>query len=317
MVLSCTTSGSHTVVVTGGPTTFTLNPDADFANGETCTLTVYAAQISDQDSNDPPDTMVSNYSASFTTIAIVDTAPAVFSVTPTDGATSIGTQSDVTIVFNEGVTIDSGGITIGCTSSGSHLLGVTGGPTTWTVNPTADFAANETCTVTVLASSVHDTDSNDPPDTMSANFTSTFTTDAIPTVTSTTPANGATDVTLSSNVVVNFSEAMTASTSSFNLSCANTGTHAVVVSGSGTSAITLNPSVDFGNLETCTLTVNAAQISDADAGDPPNNLAADYVMSFTTANVCALPYTPIYSIQGSGAYSRTYDLSNYPGCCRW
>ena len=299
--LSCTSSGAHTVAVSGGPTTYTLNPVTDFANGETCTITVYAAQISDQDTEDPPDEMVSNFSASFTTIAIVDTAPAVFSVSPTDGATSIGTQTDITLVFNEGVTIDSGGITVVCDTSSTHLLGVTGGPTTWTVNPTVDFDANEMCTVTVLATYVHDTDTNDPPDTMAADFSSTFRTDVIPAVSSTTPVNSATDVALDSNVVVNFSEAMTATTSSFTLSCTNTGTHSVVVSGSGTSAITLNPSVDFGNFETCSLTVNAAQISDSDAGDPPDNLAADYVTSFTTANVCALPFTPIYSIQGTGA----------------
>ena len=64
--LSCTTSGAVTAVVTGGPTVFTLNPSSDLAAGESCTLTVFAAQVSDQDANDPPDTMASNYSAVFT-----------------------------------------------------------------------------------------------------------------------------------------------------------------------------------------------------------------------------------------------------------
>src|SRR5689334_10306130 len=35
-------SGTHTAVVTGGPSVFTLNPDVNFDNGETCTVTVFA-----------------------------------------------------------------------------------------------------------------------------------------------------------------------------------------------------------------------------------------------------------------------------------
>ena len=38
--ISCTSSGPHTAVATGGPQVFTLNPDTNFALAETCTLTV-------------------------------------------------------------------------------------------------------------------------------------------------------------------------------------------------------------------------------------------------------------------------------------
>ena len=65
--LICTTSGTHTATVSGGPVTFTLNPDADFVGGETCTLTIDATKVSDQDSNDPPDTMAVNFTAGYTT----------------------------------------------------------------------------------------------------------------------------------------------------------------------------------------------------------------------------------------------------------
>ena len=67
--ITCGTSGTHTAVVSGGPTSFTLDPDADFANGETCTATIYAAQVSDDDSNDPPDTMESDYVWAFDTVS--------------------------------------------------------------------------------------------------------------------------------------------------------------------------------------------------------------------------------------------------------
>jgi len=67
--ISCGTSGSHTAVTSGGPTTFTLDPDSDFAPGETCTVTVVAAQVSDQDTTDPPDHPIADYTWTFTTAA--------------------------------------------------------------------------------------------------------------------------------------------------------------------------------------------------------------------------------------------------------
>ena len=47
--ISCTTSGAHTFALSGGPTIYTLNPDTDFANDETCTVTVDDAGVSDTD----------------------------------------------------------------------------------------------------------------------------------------------------------------------------------------------------------------------------------------------------------------------------
>jgi uncharacterized protein len=65
--ISCGSSGAHTATVTGGPTTFTLDPDADFATAEACTVTVFGGQVSDQDTDDPPDNVTGNPSWSFTT----------------------------------------------------------------------------------------------------------------------------------------------------------------------------------------------------------------------------------------------------------
>jgi predicted extracellular nuclease len=69
--LACPTSGLRNVAdttVTGGPTIFTIDPNTNFSNSETCTLTVLASQVSDQDANDPPDTMAVDYVTSFTTV---------------------------------------------------------------------------------------------------------------------------------------------------------------------------------------------------------------------------------------------------------
>lgn len=65
--ISCNSSGTHTATVSGGPQSFTLDPDPNFVATETCTVTVYAANVNDQDLIDPPDFMASNYVFSFST----------------------------------------------------------------------------------------------------------------------------------------------------------------------------------------------------------------------------------------------------------
>ena len=126
-------------------------------------------------------------------------------------------------------------------------------------------------------------------------------TDPAPTVLSTTPANGAANVAVGSNVDITFSEPVNVSGSWFTISCGTSGGHTAVVSG-GPTTFTLNPDTDFVTTETCTVTVVAAQVTDQDADEPFDNMAADYIFSFGTEGpVCDQAFTPIYSIQGSGS----------------
>jgi hypothetical protein len=128
--------------------------------------------------------------------------------------------------------------------------------------------------------------------------------DVPPTVSSTTPTNGAINVALNSNIVINFSEPVIVSGSWFNIDCASSGTRDTtntVVSG-GPASFTLDPSTDFAAGENCTVTVFASQVTDQDG--TPNNMAANYALSFATAppppaSTCSLPFTPIYTVQGS------------------
>ena len=67
--LTCGLTGAHTVTITGGPTAYTLDPDADFnATGETCTARILAANITDQDTEDPPDAMAADFQWSFAVV---------------------------------------------------------------------------------------------------------------------------------------------------------------------------------------------------------------------------------------------------------
>jgi predicted extracellular nuclease len=65
--ITCATSGAHTATQSGGPQSYTLDPDLDFSTGETCTVTVDASKVADVDADDPPDTMAANHVFSFTT----------------------------------------------------------------------------------------------------------------------------------------------------------------------------------------------------------------------------------------------------------
>lgn len=122
-----------------------------------------------------------------------------------------------------------------------------------------------------------------------------------PTVTSITPANGATGVGINTAVSVSFSEAVTVAAGGISLLCDGTPV-AATLSGSGT-AYTLTPDANLATGASCTATVSAAAVSDVDTNDPPDTLAADVTTSFTVvaSDPCTLPYTRIGEIQGSGA----------------
>ena len=85
-------------------------------------------------------------------------------------------NTNIGITFSEAATVSGTWFTISCPASGGHTATVSGGPTSFTLDPDTDFAGNETCTVTVLAGQVADQDSDDPPDQLAANFVFTFTT---------------------------------------------------------------------------------------------------------------------------------------------
>jgi predicted extracellular nuclease len=124
-------------------------------------------------------------------------------------------------------------------------------------------------------------------------------TDTAPTVSSTVPADGAMNVSISTNLTVTFSEPVNVTDPWFSLTCATSGTHFATVSG-GPTTFTLNPTADFTSSELCTLVIDATKVTDQDATDPPDTMAANFTTSFTPFDVCAQAFTPIYQIQGSG-----------------
>ncbi|HET9602159.1 MAG TPA: ExeM/NucH family extracellular endonuclease [Acidimicrobiales bacterium] len=105
-----------------------------------------------------------------------DTAPDVTTTSPADGAGDVAPGASVTITFSEPVVVTGDWFTISCATSGAHPATVTGGPTTFVLQPDAPFTTSEACTVTVAAAAVSDQDTNDPPDTMAADVVFGFST---------------------------------------------------------------------------------------------------------------------------------------------
>ena len=101
--ISCTTSGAHTAVVTDEDPVFTLNPDADFVTGETCTVTIDHTKVYDDDLNDAAaNYMPADYVFSFTVApGCGDAYTPIYTIQGTEAASPLVGQT----VTTEGVVV--------------------------------------------------------------------------------------------------------------------------------------------------------------------------------------------------------------------
>jgi uncharacterized repeat protein (TIGR01451 family) len=155
----------------------------------------------------------------------------------------------------------------GATANGGTISLAADGSFTYT--PPSGFTGADTFNYTV-------TNGLTPDD----SATVTINVDEGPSVTTTSPTNGATNVQGNTNITVNFSEPVNATTSSFSIECPGGSPQAYTLSASPSASFTLDPVADLPAGQTCTVTVIANQITDADNFDPPDQMAANYVFSF-------------------------------------
>jgi len=107
---------------------------------------------------------------------VTDTAPAISTMSPDRGATGVSIFTTVTVEFTESVSLASKWLTIKCDNSGTHSYRTTGGPVSFSVEVDTALSYAEKCTLTVEAGKVADTDTHDPPDTMTQKVSWSFTT---------------------------------------------------------------------------------------------------------------------------------------------
>ena len=169
----CDGSALHyTGTGSGSGTGYTITPATALPTNDTCHAKILAAEVVDQDG--ASDQMAADYTWRFTT----DTPPAVLSTTPASDATDVAPGSNISVNFNEPVTANmSSFFDIFCVVSGMPTLlpaTASGGPTSFTIDPTADLPDNTACTVTIRAAGVVDQDV--PVASMAADYPWRFTT---------------------------------------------------------------------------------------------------------------------------------------------
>jgi len=113
-----------------------------------------------------------NTSSTFNVCPAGDVAPTVTSTSPADNDTGVAANTNITITFNEAVTVSGTISVVGSSSGTQNLTPTTGDNLTFTLDP-ADFTAGETVTVTVLATQVADQDGT--PNNMAADYVFDFT----------------------------------------------------------------------------------------------------------------------------------------------
>jgi hypothetical protein len=231
--------------------------------------------------------LATNYVWSFSTGVL----PVVVSTDPADGATNVVLNKAVTALFSKQMDPAS---TIGSFTVKQGTTAVAGTVTyagkTATFTPSASYAASTVYTGTITTAA-KDTSGNS----LAANYVWTFTTaDFGPAVTTTDPANNATNVVITKTVLANFNKAMDPATINVLTYTLKQGANPIFgnVSYSGTTA-SFNPlnNLAANTVYTATITTGAKDLT----GNP---IAADYVWSFTTT---AAPVPPPVSFLGTAA----------------
>lgn len=161
--------------VTKATSQISLTPAAPLANSTTYTLTIIGGPSGIKDAAGNP--LASDYSWSFTTVAIDNTAPTVNIVSPASGATSVNVYSAISAIFSEAInssTVTSATFEVKDAANNiiNGTINASGNQVTF--NPAIAFGAAKTYTVTIIggASGVKDLSGNP----LAINFSWSFTT---------------------------------------------------------------------------------------------------------------------------------------------
>jgi O-glycosyl hydrolase len=266
-----------TVTYSSSGNVATLTPSAPLAYN-----TTYTATITTGVQSSLATALAANYTWSFTTA--IAPPPTITAVTPVNASSGVAVSAPVTATFSQAMTastITSSTFTL-VAQGGSAVTGAVSynaGTSTATFTPSQNLAYNTVYTATVTTGvQNYGGVALGQPDTWS--FTTT--TPPVPAVSSTVPANGATNVIAANALTAIFSQPMNSNTiTSFTFTLAttsgNTPVTGTVTYNSGTQTATFTPGSALAYSTAYTATITTGATSSAGAA-----LASNYVWSFTT-----------------------------------
>lgn len=242
-----------------GTTTITINPTSDLDEQTSYYVQIDATAFDDAASNSYAG-IADETTWTFTTAD--ETNPTVITLSPLDDATGVSPTANLVVTFAEAVDVESGNITIKKASDDSTVesIDVTGGnvsgtgTTTITINPATELDEETAYYVQIAATAFDDPSSNSYAginDSTSWSFTTGDVTS--PTVSTLSPADNAVDVAIDSNLVITFSEVVDVETGniviydSSNAVFETIDVAGALVTGTGTTTITINPTTDLTN----------------------------------------------------------------------
>ena len=229
--------------------------------------------------------------------------PALYSTTPADNATGVSATTNLTITFNENVIPVTGNVTIKRASDNATIeaIDVTdttkvsgSGTSTITVNPSTTLDYSTAYYVQIDATAFDDASGNSYAgisDTTSWSFTTAAFDGTAPSIFSLSPADNATGVSTTANLVINFDEAigMTGTgyvriyKSSDNSVVEQINTATGAVTGSGTATISINPTVTLDEATAYYIKIDNMAFPDA-AGNFFVGISSATTWNFTTAD---------------------------------
>ncbi len=266
--------------------------------------TTYTIKISTAvtDNSSPPVALPSEFTSTFTTGSSTSSNLLVTGTSPTSGATQVSTNAKMIVVLDRALdssTVNTTNVLLQNTSSVPGTVNLLGSNAI-VFSPTNPLPANTAHTLTVTTGVL---DTGVPPNSLSANYNISFTTgNSIlnpnpPTVVSTVPTNGATGVSITPSIVIQFSEPMNSVTiNTTNISLKQgmvTIPSTVQLVGDSTAVLVPNSSLNYNTVYTIEVGTGVQDIS-----IPPDNMTATYTSAFTTQNYPALSVTGIYPTNG-------------------
>jgi methionine-rich copper-binding protein CopC len=278
-----------------GGTAITINPTSDLAEQTSYYVQIDATAFDDASSNSYAG-ITDETTWNFTSAD--ETNPTVSSLSPADDATGVATTANLVITFDEEVDAESGNITLYKSDDTQiQVFDVTSdisgsGGTAITINPTSDLAEQTSYYVQIDATAFDDASSNSYAgisDATTWNFTSADETN--PTVSSLSPADDATGVATTANLVITFDEEVDAESGNITLYKSDDTQIQVFdvtsdISGSGGTAITINPTSDLAEQTSYYVQIDATAFDDA-SSNTYAGITDETTWNFTTADETA------------------------------